>query len=213
MRYDAIIIPSVARPQDGQAAPIMRRLLDRALERWQDGTYFIPSTAYTHHHPVALDEAGLPLCEAVVMAHYLMERGVRREMILPEVVSQETIGNAFFTRVIHTEPRGLRKLFVIGADFHLPRVRVIFNWVFSLEPLGAPHYRLDYEAVSSRGIFKAEVLKARREKEKQRIKSLAGLKKRIRTLDSLHRFIYTEHDCYAVGRSAKRAIGPVAESY
>lgn len=41
--------------------------------------------------------------------------------VLEESLSLETVGNAFFTRVVHTDVRSLRKLAIVNNRFQLPR--------------------------------------------------------------------------------------------
>ncbi len=49
------------------------------------------------------------------------------ERIWAETASLDTIGNAYFARVIHTDPAGLRRLLVVNSAFHMPRTRMIFD--------------------------------------------------------------------------------------
>ena len=46
--------------------------------------------------------------------------------------SLDTIGNAYFTAAMITEPLGLNKLAVVTSTFHNSRTEAIFNWVFAL---------------------------------------------------------------------------------
>jgi hypothetical protein len=42
----------------------------------------------------------------------------------PAVSAWDTIGNAWFTRIMHTDITGVRNLLVVTSDFHLPRSQV-----------------------------------------------------------------------------------------
>ena len=58
----------------------------------------------------------------------------RSSRILAETCSYDTIGNAFFARTVHTDPRGLRRLLIVNSKFHMPRTEAIFRWVFGAAP-------------------------------------------------------------------------------
>ena len=86
--------------------------------------------------------------------------------MLEESTSLETVGNAFFVRVLHTDVRGLRRLAVVNNRFHMPRARAVFEHVFGIPPHpGAPAtaYELDFVEVDDR--LSDTVLAVRREKE------------------------------------------------
>jgi hypothetical protein len=42
----------------------------------------------------------------------------------PALSAWDTIGNAWFTRIMHTDITGARNLLVVTSDFHLPRSQV-----------------------------------------------------------------------------------------
>ena len=46
----------------------------------------------------------------------------------------DTIGNAAFARLMHSDIRGWRSLLVITSASHMARTRRIFDWVFTLPP-------------------------------------------------------------------------------
>ncbi len=63
-----------------------------------------------------------------------MQHGVDAKHILEESVSLETVGNAYFTRVMHTDIQGLRNLCVVNNRWHMPRTRAVFSHVFAVPP-------------------------------------------------------------------------------
>jgi hypothetical protein len=132
-------------------------------------------------------------------------------LILPEAISYDTIGNALFTRLLHTDSLGLRRLHVISSEFHLPRCRAIFDWVYSLS---ASDYSLTYESTPDVGIS-LEGLEARRAKEGAGIERVQILRTKILSLTDLHRWVYSEHDAYRASRPAWNpdASGTWLESY
>ena len=139
-----------------------------------------------------MDDRGFPISEADVCAGHLRDRGVPDDRILIESCSVDTIGNAYFSRVVHADPMGLRRLHIVTSRFHLERTEAVFRWVYGLPPDG---YRLSFEAVPDDGIGPA-ALAARREKERAGLAALRPTIERIRTLPALHRWLFFEHGAY-----------------
>jgi len=172
----------------------VRRRLDRALEL-QRGEYLVTLSAGTPHRPPPLDENNFPIFESAAGARYLIEAGIPPSQVLMETSSLDTIGNAFFSRVIHVQPRGWRRVLVITSDFHLERVQAAFTWVYGLtpHPIESGVY---YEAVSDPEMDPA-LLSARIRKEREARDELAPLTVRITTMQDLHRWLFTEHRAYS----------------
>jgi len=57
--------------------------------------------------------------------------------------SYDTIGNALFTRQMHTDVMNWRRLLILTSKFHMKRSKAIFDWVFSLDPPSTP-YQLSF---------------------------------------------------------------------
>ena len=160
---DAIVVPGGGLTDKGDLPDWVRARVDRAVELQQQARYIITLSGNTVHKPPSLDAEGFPQYESVVAAKRLLEYGIAPERLLYETVSLDTIGNAYFTLLLHVLPLRLRSLHVITSAFHLPRTEAIFRWVFNLEDI--PHnVRLTFEAVEDIGIEES-VLAARKERE------------------------------------------------
>jgi hypothetical protein len=173
---------------------------DLAIERDCGSPFVCLSQATTHHAP-PLDEQGFPILESASGARYLMERGIEARRIRLESLSLETIGNAYFTRLLHVDPAGWRRLLIITSEFHMPRTKAIFEWVFGLD---GDNYELAFEASPNRGLTAAG-LEARTAREQRSLGNVQKLRSSITTLRDFHRWLFTEHDAYsAEGRSRPR---------
>ena len=209
--YDAILIPGGGLREKGDVPLYVKQRLDRAIEI-RTGEMIITLSAGTTHKPPFLDKNGFPVFESVAAATYLIKKNIPPEKILTETSSYDTIGNAYFSRMIHTEIRNLRKLLIITSAFHLPRTEIIFNWIYHLDP-PQHHYTLSFEPVPDIGIDK-KALALRKEKEEKRIAQLTGLTKKITTLSRLHRWLFTEHDAYSVsGTDKEKESGKILSTY
>lgn len=206
MAYDAIVIPGGGVREGGVLPPWVAARFDRALAVGLDRLdgFFLPISHGTPHRPPPLTADGFPITEARAGADYLIRRGVDPARILLEESSFDTIGNAYFTRVIHVNPRGLERLLVVTSAFHLPRTEAVFRWVYSLDGPG-PRCSLDFESVADVGI-EPEALVARRAREAESLAAFQNLPGRIRSLSELHAWMFAEHRSYAAGPRRPDAV-------
>jgi DUF218 domain len=200
-RYDGILVPGGGVREDGTLPLWVQLRLDRAIHL-ADGKPILPLSAGTTHKMPPREPNGWPVLEAIAMGRYLVARGYPAEQIWPEAASFDTIGNAFFSRMIHAEPAQLRELGVVTSEFHLARTELTFRWVFSLDPPARP-YRLHFECTPDTGM-KPDVLEARRAKERDRIEALQTVMESCRSLAGLHRWLYTSHSAYAIAVWSER---------
>jgi hypothetical protein len=171
---------------------------DRAIEVAGDA-WFVPLSAGTPYRPPP------PVFEARAGADYLVARGVDPRRILIEESSYDTLGNAFFSLVLHAIPRGFGRVLAITSEFHMPRLEAVFRWVYGL---GTPACEVDFEAVADAGLDR-EALRARAEKERASLAAFELLRARIATLEELHRYLFTEHGVYsAVRKLADLPVDP-----
>jgi hypothetical protein len=194
-----------------RADSFRRARLDRAFAH--DAEFYIPLSAGTPHLPAPLDRHGYPIFEAIPASRYLHERGVSRERILPETTSYDTIGNAFFSRALHTDPLNLRRLLIVNSEFHMPRTEAIFRWIFAARP--DRDYELSFDSTANLGIS-GESLAFRAEREQKSLATVRDLAVRFSTFADLHRWIYSEHRAYAWFFRDEAYIpttGPLAETY
>jgi hypothetical protein len=194
MPCDAILIPGGGVRDNAVLPPWVAARFDRALAIPGE-PLLIALSAGTPHRPPPLDPRGFPISEARAGADYLRARGVDPGRILLEESSYDTVGNAYFSRVIHAIPRAFRRILVITSAFHMPRTEAAFRWVYSLDAPGSP-CSLDFDAVPDTGIDPA-TLAARVAREQVSLASLQPLIARIRTLAEMHAWIFTEHTAYA----------------
>ena len=209
--YDAILIPGGGVCADGELPLWTRRRLGRAIEKYQDVSYVITLSAGTTHKPPPLNAEGYPIFESVAAANYLIKRGVRPDKILVETSSYDTIGNVFFSRMIHVEPLNIKRLLVITSEFHMPRTQAIFEWIYGLDGL-SQECQLSFEAVSDAGIDEAMLI-ARQQKEAKSLKTLLETAGKIFTLSEFHQWLFRDHGAYAMAAQVVRESGAVLGTY
>jgi hypothetical protein len=208
--YDAVIVPGGGVREGGELPPWVENRFDLAIGR-SGKAPIVCLSAGTVHRPNPLDQTGRAIFEASAAAHYLLRKGIQPERIFIEVASWDTVGNAYFARTMHTDPRGWRRLLVITSEHHMARTEAIFRWVFGLAPdLG---YALSFE-VTPDLCLQGAVLQARVDREKASLILVTRLAARIRTLSELHQWLFTEHDAYKASLvRPEPASGLIAQAY
>lgn len=197
--YEVIAVLGGGVREGGLLPSWVRRRLDLAIELRADA-HILTLSAGTTYRPPPLRENGFPIFESVAGAQYLLEQGVPADRILTETHSWDTVGNAYFSRTIHIDPRGWTHLLVITSDWHMPRARLAFEWVYGLAPR-AGNYRIDFRQAHDPEM--SESARGERwRKEQMAAESLRTKIADITTLADFHRWLFTEHDAYNATASA-----------
>jgi len=202
---DAVLICGGGQTSDGDVPSQVKARLDRGAyiyeQQVQNGgppPALLVLSVGTVHKPPPLDSRGFPITECGSMANYLIkEKNIKPGHVFLESVSLDTIGNAFFARVIHTDPRQWLHLAVVTSKFHMPRTRSIFQWIFSLKggKRNQPRYRLVFEEVPDVGM-EQQALSHRLSREEQSLKKWEDQKRSLTSISSFHEWIYTQHSAY-----------------
>jgi len=208
---DCIFIPGGGLLPDGSLPPWTTARLDRAISLISQTRFIAFLSGGTVHKPPPLDQNGFPIFESHQAALYLVHQGLDPARLLTEISSYDTIGNAYFSRLLFTDPGKLQHLLVITSEFHLPRTKAAFEWIYSLSPLNMP-YQLTCESVPNKGLSQ-KALEARISREKKSLNTLLDTKKGINSLKDFQSWFYTQHDAYSVIAKPETANGDALESY
>jgi uncharacterized SAM-binding protein YcdF (DUF218 family) len=208
--FDVILVPGGGVRRGGELPPWVKRRLDLAGQLSLNEP-IVALSAGTVHRPPPLDDKGFPIFEATAASDYLITQGIEPNRILTETCSYDTIGNAYFSRVIHVDPAQFKKICIITSDFHLPRTEAIFRWIYGMDD-PENSYQLTFKSVPDTGI-PDKVLRARIEREKASLNQFIETRNRILTLKQLHDWLYTEHAAYAAGSQPDRQTGEVINTY
>jgi len=129
-----------------------------------------------------------PITEAEAMSAFLQQHGIPAVDILTEHLSTDTLQNAYFSRVIHTDPLEFHSATVVTNEFHFKRSKLIFDWVFD-------SYDLQYETVENDGIPIPE-LEMRAFTENQLIEFYSEMFNSISKgdLQGFHEFIFNPYN-------------------
>jgi len=210
-KYDCIFIPGGGLLPDGSLPPRTLARLERAKALKSHSRWIALLSGGTVHKPPPLNEAGYPITESRAAAEYLVQQGMDPTHLLTETCSYDTIGNAYFSRLLFAEPAKMQHLLVITSDFHLPRTQAAFEWIYGLTPLRSS-YQLVFESVPNKGLS-PEALKTRISREKKSLEKMRQTQLDITTLDAFHAWFYYQHTAYSVASQPDKAAGDVLESY
>ena len=210
-KFDCILIPGGGLLEDGSLPPWTIARLNYALSVKDECRWFILLSGGTVHKPPPVNAYGFPLFESRELAEHLVNAGINSNRILTEINSYDTIGNAHFARMLFTEPLKLQKLLVITSEFHMPRTKAIFEWVFHLPPLPFK-YQLDFDSTPNEGLS-FETLAARIQREESSLENLSNTIQKINTLDKFITWLYTEHAAYATNKPSKPLSDDELKSY
>ena len=216
--YDCLLVLAGGVDDTGVPHPAVQRRLDAAAELYRRALAargcsppaIICNGGGTSHKPRWTDAAGFAVAEAQLMADGLVARGVPRSSLYLEALSDDTLGNAFAARTLHTEWRRWRNLLVITSDFQLPRAEAVYTWLFSLPPAPADAaYRLTCAGVSDEGTLPEEALAARRAREAASLVAFtSGTGARITSMAQAQEWLFTAHGAYAPRAAPREAVDP-----
>jgi uncharacterized SAM-binding protein YcdF (DUF218 family) len=232
----AIIILGGGVTPDGNAPAHTQERIKLALEvdkELSGKSVFFTLSGGTPHKPNPSDKRGFPVWESTAAAKALLSAGVPLERILEESFSLDTVGNvslhssaiirfvlnvaligmlsrlqAYFLRVVHVDPAGLRRMVVVTNDWHMPRTQAIFSHVFALPAVAGgtrPNYDIEYRAALS-GIADPELLQVRKDKEAKALQAFVkDVAPAFRSLQEMHTWIFSRHGAYHTARLQKVA--------
>ncbi|CAM6084868.1 unnamed protein product [Calypogeia fissa] len=230
--YDTILVLAGGQLVRGGVPVWVERRLDKALDLQQrsngnntDGKIckIVCLGGGTPHRAPILSSDGFVVHESTSCAEYLHRKGVPFAHMIKEWASYDTIGNGYFSLTQHVIPRRWRTMAVVTSEFHMPRTRAVFEWIFGLQGAGvalqqqgpelqrgivdgvvaeagmgskAQGFCLEFHSVPDHGDFDEYIAQARLERERNSIKNLNMLSQRIQSLEDFHEWFHTEHKAY-----------------
>lgn len=209
--YDCVIVPGGGLLPDGNLPPWSKARLNEASLHSNSTQFIFCLSGGTVHKPPPLDSKGFPIFESQAAADFLIQKGISPLKIRSEICSYDTIGNAYFSRLLFADPLECNNCLVITSEFHMPRTKAIFNWIYQLAPL-SKDISLSYHSTSNTGLA-PQALNARIDREENSLKNIRKIQSQIKSLQDLHVWIYQEHQAYAAGLSPETAAGYELKSY
>ena len=93
------------------------------------------------------------MTHADAMSLYALQQGMSQNDLFLEEKSLDTVGQAIFSKRDIIIPQNWERLTVVSHDYHLPRVRTIFGFVygrdFDIHYVGVPDLQKDCQSIES----------------------------------------------------------------
>ena len=162
----------------------------------------------TYHKPHLLDNSGFVIYESSKMVEFLLNNNIEKKNIKTEWSSYDTIGNGYFSFINFIIPLKLNNIYVITSNFHIERVRLIYNYFNNLFNLN-----LIITYIDSINNMDRELLEIRTLREKESCEKFIGVMKKNNTLEKFIYWFYNDHDCYNSTKFSKKMCDSIINSY
>ena len=147
-----------------------------------------------HVAPWVVTEGAAPhvVHESTEGCEYIRGRGYAGPL-MKEVSSYDTIGNAYFVRMLFVEPAAWTNIIVITSRWHMPRTQRIFDYVMGLHPCPRA-VRLVFVATDD-GAFQ-DGLEQRMTSERRSLDALGKILPITTQLKDFHGWLNLQHQQY-----------------
>ena len=125
-QFDTVIVLSQKTNRNGILADRTRERTEKGIEIFKDGIVKTITLSGGYERLVDLE---IPT-HAEAMKKFAIEKGVPESKIIIEEKSLDTVGQAIFTKRYLAIPQKWKKIIVISSDYHIERVRAIFEFVY-----------------------------------------------------------------------------------
>lgn len=141
-KYDLIVVLGYELERDWRLPKHVLPRLREVAKLYKDGIAGKIATVGKWSLNYERSKVRPPITESRANKEELMELGVPGKDILTEEDSLDTMGNAYYLKTKVRARYPFKKMLVVGADFHIKRVRFIFDKVFGkgyeIDYLGTP---------------------------------------------------------------------------
>ena len=200
-------VPTHVEKRCEKAAEIYLREKEKIMNRKSEkytGIRVITTSLGTPYKPNPVDERGFMFREGSSSTIYLHKTlGVMLEDIYEEIYSLDTIGNAFFTRMLHLDPMPhVSDIIIVTNGWHMPRAKAIFQFILTLPYHRGANKEYNLQYIEAAAGMSEDVLVARVRKEEGSLQQWHETAKSIVDVHTLHSFMFLEHMAYCSKRHA-----------
>ena len=180
---------------DGYPHNFVKKRLDKAIELFiekKNNSIILVLGGGTYHKSPYINNNGFVVHESTSCAKYLYENGIPDHRIFREWSSYDTIANGFFAFTNYLNYFHCENVFVVSSDFHIDRVKVIFDY---FNNLFLKYFNIKYiETISDLDVYTKNERCIRENKSKKNF--VKNIVNKIKTPDKFIHWFYTEHKAY-----------------
>lgn len=177
---------------DGSLPSYVFNRVDYCIQNSCEKDFLIFSSRYSLNTPPKINKHGFPLSEAKQMLELYRSNGGISENLYLENASSDTIGSAFFTRILFEWLINNKELCIVTSDFHINRVKLIFTKILiGLQP------KLRLGAINFIGLETKLASEARKDHEEQQLLGFKEEYGQFTNLGELSQYIFTWHGNYS----------------
>jgi uncharacterized SAM-binding protein YcdF (DUF218 family) len=158
------------------------------------------------------DVNGFPVVEAYAGAKYLLSSSsIKRDHLFTEIISRDTIGNIYFSKVLLLDPLALDHVVIITSAFHMPRVKAISKWIFGMSDQPG---RLNVSFLESPDPeYSQDIRSALELREAMSLKKIEKLSKTITSITDFTAWIQREHAAYSFDKESPLIDDTLGKAY
>jgi uncharacterized SAM-binding protein YcdF (DUF218 family) len=123
MIYDSIVILPHESDSDGNLLKDSLLRADLAIDLYSRGCSKSILTLGWDYRP----DSNITLSQS--FKNYLISSGIPEEIIIEDKNSRDTVGDAFFSKIILSK-KNFKKLIVVTSDWHIERSKIIFDSIY-----------------------------------------------------------------------------------
>jgi vancomycin permeability regulator SanA len=180
---------------NGKVYDFVKLRLDKAIEVYKKNSNqcrIFCVGGGTYHKPPILDSNNYVIHESTSCAQYLVNNNIPEHDIIRDWSSYDTIANAFFSFTNFIIPLKINNIILITSDFHMDRVKLIFNYI---KKLCNSNINIKFIKVESK--LNLDILALRNKREKNSfVKFNENIIKKYNNLNDFTTWLFTIHKSY-----------------
>jgi len=182
MEYGCCIVLAQELKKDKSLSEQTRKRLEKGIELYFSNKInkIIVSGNYKELYGISLAEA---------MEKYAIEKGVKKQDIVKEEISLESVGQLLFCKVGILEIKKWFNIVIISSDYHMERLKIISSIIFDKK------YKVDFIGAES-DINSEELAKLNKEEQKSKELFIKTFGSKALNDQELLKILFEKHNRY-----------------
>lgn len=166
--------------------------LKKAIKLYNWKQFIITMWRGTLYKAQFIDKRWYTMDEATIAADYLYQHWIPSKDIKIERFSFDTLWSIYFTKIFYLDVLEPKTISVITSKFHIERTKIIFKWLYML-----CNKKINIKYIKTNDCLDDKTLQNRITKEKDWIRNISNLMKKIKNRKELTEWLFKDHAAYA----------------